>query len=104
MLLRITPVPGTSTPEPEPFEQVTAAHIPSASITEMWVVEPSSEARCSLAASIAATRCSGPLVGPSRSSVSSEWAISVPPAEGRGLVRTSVPRKAAWTGSRSIAA
>ena len=29
MLLRITPVPGTSTPEPEPLEQVTLAHIPS---------------------------------------------------------------------------
>ena len=28
MLLRMTPVPGTSTPEPEPFEQVTLAHIP----------------------------------------------------------------------------
>ena len=41
MLLRITPVPGTSTPEPEPLEQVTLAHIPSPSITEMWVVEPS---------------------------------------------------------------
>ena len=44
MLLRITPVPGTSTPEPEPFEQVTLAHIPSASSTEMWVVEPSRSA------------------------------------------------------------
>ena len=41
MLLRITPVPGTSTPEPEPFEQVTLAHVPSPSRTAMWVVEPS---------------------------------------------------------------
>ena len=68
MLLRITPVPGTSTPEPEPFEQVTLAQVPSASITAMWVVEPSRSARWSLAASIAATSCSGPLLGPSRSS------------------------------------
>ena len=29
MLLRITPVPGTSTPEPEPLEQVTLAHMPA---------------------------------------------------------------------------
>ena len=34
-------MPGTSTPEPEPLEQVTLAHIPSPSSTEMWVVEPS---------------------------------------------------------------
>ncbi len=44
MLLRITPVPGTSTPEPEPLEQVTLAQLPSASRTEMWVVEPSRSA------------------------------------------------------------
>ena len=35
------PVPGTITPEPEPFEQVTDAQAPSASITDRWVVEPS---------------------------------------------------------------
>ena len=35
MLFRCMPVPGTTTPEQEPFEQVTAAQAPSASITEM---------------------------------------------------------------------
>jgi hypothetical protein len=38
------PVPGTTTPEQDPFEQVTVAHPPSESITEMWVVEPIREA------------------------------------------------------------
>ena len=35
MLLRCTPVPGTTTPEHDPFEQVTVAQPPSTSITEM---------------------------------------------------------------------
>ncbi len=43
MLLRCMPVPGTTTPEHDPFEQVTEAHAPSPSITEMWVVLPSRE-------------------------------------------------------------
>ena len=43
MLFRCMPVPGTTTPEQEPFEQVTDAQAPSASITEMWVVLPSRE-------------------------------------------------------------
>ena len=34
-------MPGTTTPEQEPLEQVTVAQAPSASITEMWVVLPS---------------------------------------------------------------
>ena len=41
MLLRWMPVPGTATPEHEPFEQVTDTHAPSASITERCVVDPS---------------------------------------------------------------
>ena len=41
MLLRWTPVPGTITPEPVPFEQVTLAQPPCASTAVMWVVEPS---------------------------------------------------------------
>ena len=40
MLLTWTPVPGTTSPEPVPFEQVTEAQTPSASSTEIWVVEP----------------------------------------------------------------
>ena len=44
MLFRCMPVPGTTTPEHEPFEQVTVAQAPSASITARWVVEPSREA------------------------------------------------------------
>ena len=43
MLFRCSPVPGTTTPEHEPFEQVTVAQPPSASITEMCVVDPSRE-------------------------------------------------------------
>ena len=62
------PVPGTTTPEQEPFEQVTDAQPPSASITEMCVVLPSRE-RTSVAtvssASLAGTargspRCRSP--------------------------------------------
>ena len=45
MLLRWIPVPGTTTPEPSPFVHVTAHAIPSASITEMCVVEPSVKPR-----------------------------------------------------------
>ena len=36
-------MPGTTTPEHEPFEQVTEAQAPSASITDMCVVFPSRE-------------------------------------------------------------
>ena len=36
-------MPGTTTPEQEPFEQVTLAQPPSASSTEMCVVLPSRE-------------------------------------------------------------
>ena len=36
-------MPGTTTPEHEPFEQVTVAQTPSASSTEMCVVLPSRE-------------------------------------------------------------
>ncbi len=43
MLLRCTPVPGTTTPEHDPLEQVTVAQLPSASSTAMWVVLPSRE-------------------------------------------------------------
>ena len=41
MLFRCTPVPGTMTPEQEPFEQVTVAQPPRSSSTHRWVVEPS---------------------------------------------------------------
>src|SRR5579875_2697656 len=41
MLLRWIPVPGTTTPEQEPLEQVTEHAQPSLSSTEMWVVDPS---------------------------------------------------------------
>ena len=37
-------MPGTVTPEPVPFEQVTEQAQPSPSSTEMWVVEPSRSA------------------------------------------------------------
>ena len=40
MLFTCMPVPGTTTPEHEPFEQVTEAQAPSASMTAMWVVLP----------------------------------------------------------------
>jgi hypothetical protein len=40
MLLTWTPVPGTSSPDPVPFEQVTLAHIPSESIAVRCVVDP----------------------------------------------------------------
>jgi hypothetical protein len=40
MLFRWRPVPGTITPDDEPFEQVTLTQPPSASIAEMCVVEP----------------------------------------------------------------
>ena len=40
-LLTWMPVPGTTTPEPSPLVQVTLHARPSASSTEMCVVEPS---------------------------------------------------------------
>ena len=43
MLFRCMPVPGTTTPEDDPFEQVTVATAPSASMTDTWVVDPSRE-------------------------------------------------------------
>ena len=45
MLLTWTPVPGTISPEPVPFEQVTLAQRPSPSSAVMWVVEPSRSRR-----------------------------------------------------------
>ena len=41
MLFTWTPVPGTTRPEPVPFEQVTDAQHPPPSIAVMCVVEPS---------------------------------------------------------------
>ncbi len=38
-------MPGTTTPEPSPFVHVALQASPSASITEMWVVEPSRDER-----------------------------------------------------------
>ena len=40
MLLSMIPVPGTTTPELEPFELDRLAMPPSASIALMWVVDP----------------------------------------------------------------
>ncbi len=48
-------MPGTTTPEQEPFEQVTDAQAPSASITDTWVVLPSRE-RTSVATLSSASR------------------------------------------------
>ena len=45
MLFRCTPVPGTTTPEHDPFEQVTEHAQPSRSSTATWVVDPSGERR-----------------------------------------------------------
>jgi hypothetical protein len=41
MLFRWRPVPGTITPEHDPFEQVTLTLAPFASKTDRWVVFPS---------------------------------------------------------------
>ena len=38
MLLSEMPVPGSTTPEPEPSEHESDAALPSESTTEMWVV------------------------------------------------------------------
>ena len=121
MLLRITPAPGTSTPEPEPFEQVTLAHIPSPSSTEMWVVEPSRSAvqsarRAGSPPALAVRASAKPRRGrrsrppsprpaapgrclPNRSNTPRLWAIRVPPDEGGGLVSTSAPRKGTRIGA-----
>ena len=50
MLLRWTPVPGTTTPEPQPVEQVSEAAFPSASSTLIWVVQGDCEGQLTLAA------------------------------------------------------
>ena len=80
MLFRCMPVPGTTTPEHEPFEHVTDAHPPSASMTEMCVVLPSRE-RTSVAtvssACLARNRSRKPSVAsPSRNSSSRAWFVS----------------------------
>ena len=51
MLFRWTPVPGTTTPEPQPVEQVSEAAFPSASSTLMWVVQGDRDGQLALAAS-----------------------------------------------------
>ena len=38
MLFSWTPVPGMTTPEPDPVDAVSEAALPRASTTEMWVV------------------------------------------------------------------
>ena len=50
MLFRWTPVPGTTTPEPQPVEQVSEAAFPSASSTLIWVVQGDCEGQLTLAA------------------------------------------------------
>ena len=50
MLLRWTPVPGTTTPEPQPVEQVSEAALPSASSTLIWVVQGDRDGQLALAA------------------------------------------------------
>ena len=116
------PVPGTTTPEHEPFEHVTEAHPPSASMTEMWVVLPSRErtsvatvssacfarnrsrypsvaspsrnssSRARLVSSITSAITNGSCGRPSRSRIPSASAIRIPPDDGGGLVSTSRPR------------
>ena len=114
MLLTWTPVPGTTSPEPVPFEQVTLAHMPSPSTAVMWVVEPSrSAAEEALGEALVVEageellralglgrlhrRDHGLEVGrpPARSSSASANAIRIPPGDGGGLVSTSRPRNAA---------
>jgi hypothetical protein len=88
------PVPGTVTPEPVPLEQVTEQAQPSASSTEVCVVEPGplTDAGAMAAASSAAatSRTSG------ARSMASRWASArtslLPPALGGGFVKTSRPR------------
>ena len=46
-------MPGTITPEQEPFEQVTETHAPASSSTARCVVEPSREPMPDAAVSIA---------------------------------------------------
>ena len=112
MLLRWMPVPGTTSPQPSPLVQVTAQARPSASTTEMCVVDPRREARKPRRGSPGAASPSTnsgvrsactrlhrvdelarPPADPCvRSSSASASAISTPPAVGGGLVSTSRPR------------
>ena len=50
MLLRWTPVPGTTTPEPQPVEQVSDAALPAASSTLICVVQGDWDGQLALAA------------------------------------------------------
>src|SRR5205823_1233082 len=118
-LLTWTPVPGTTTPEPSPFEQVTAHAQPSASSTETCVVDPSrlaaaqaapvspdknSGVRSRSAATIAATSA-GTSGGPGiRSSSASARPTSTPPALGGGFVQTVTSRNGTRCGSRRTTA
>ena len=111
MLFTWTPVPGTITPAPSPFVHVTLHARPSPSMTEMWVVEPSrdarkrsakpgsgspsrkSDVRCAWTSSMTSTISGaegGPSVVASRRAIAS--ASSVPPAAGGGFVSTWRPR------------
>ena len=117
-------MPGTTTPEPVPFEQVTVAQLPvgvdhgevggraqpvagasSAARRErrarrrsLVLVEPGVEvarSRRAFAASIAATISSTPAVPEPLEQPERSSAIRIPPEDGGGLVRTSRPRKRA---------
>ncbi len=122
MLFRCIPVPGTITPEHEPFEQVTDAQAPSASITDTCVVFPSrdrtsvatessaclarkrsrkpsvaspsrnSSSRARFVESITSAITYGSCARSSRSRIPSASAIRIPPDEGGGFVSTSRPR------------
>ena len=115
-------MPGTTTPEQEPLEQVTDAHAPSASITEMCVVLPSRErtsvatessavlarnrsrkpsvaspsrnssSRARLVEAITSASTYGSCGRSSRSRIPSASAIRMPPEDGGGFVSTSRPR------------
>ena len=108
-------MPGTTTPEQEPLEQVTEQAQPSRSSTAMWVVEPSGprdgaaaqEARNELRVvepgeELGRALALRPLhdlddpLEPRRPGFGVEQpsarAIRIPPADGGGLVSTSRPR------------
>ena len=70
MLLTWMPVPGTTIPEPSPLVVVTAHAQPSASMIEMWVVEPSREP-------MKVSRKPGASRPSRKSSVRSFWAASI---------------------------
>ena len=119
MLLAITPVPGSSQPDPSPFEVVMLAALPSASTTLMCVVPPVARRRASAPATVPVARASsvatiasasavawaadpGAAGQPSHASSSrSPSATSSPPKAGGGFVSNRWPRHVTESGARS---